>query len=285
MKIGITQSTFRRFGDFSKQTQLMRAHGFEAMDFSEFTNYPVEKIFTLGAKDFEKTLREYARIAVENGIEITQTHAPWIYPRANQTAEELEILMQKLFQSIEGTAMLGCGSIVVHPFLPFTSHDLDHEDETVEMNIRLLKKLCDKARETNVDLCLENMPMSRFSVATVRRIVSMVDVVCDERLKVCLDTGHCNVFEVRQSTAIKQIGKDRLKVLHVHDNHAVKDEHLFPYEGNIDWADFAAGLKEIGFEGALSLETDPNENLPDELYLSAVDDLFNRAKYIAKMAE
>lgn len=283
MKIGICQSGFRRFGGFDAQTKTMRAHGFEAMDFSEFLDYPNEPVFSLSAKEFEKTLVEYAGIAASNGVTISQTHAPWVYPVANQTDGELELLMQRLIQSIEGTAMLDCESIVVHPFLPFTSHDLEHEDETIELNIRLLKKLCDKGREMKVDICLENMPMLRFSVGSVRRVISMTDVVCDEKLKICLDTGHCNIFEVRQSTAIKQIGKDRLKVLHVHDNNAKNDGHLFPYDGNIDWEDFAAGLKEIGFEGVLSLETAPNRKLPDELYLCSLDDLYSRARYIEKM--
>ena len=29
--------------------------------------------------------------------------------------------------------------------------------------------------------------------------------------------------------------RDRVVTTHIHDNHGDKDEHLLPYEGNIDW--------------------------------------------------
>ena len=284
MKIGIYQSPFRRDGaSFADQIRRMRSIGFEAMDFAEFTAYDVEEIFTLSASDFEKRLKEYARIAEDNGVEISQAHAPWKYPRAHQTKEELDLLVSRIEQSIEGTAMLNCPYLVVHPFLPYTSHDMQYEDETIDLNAKLLRRICDKADAFGIDLCLENMPMLRFSVGSVRRIISMTDVVDHKRLKICLDTGHCNVFEVKQSKAIRDIGHDRLKVLHIHDNHGAKDEHLFPFDGNIDWTDFALALKEIGYEGVFSLETGEHENLPDELLDGYLRDLYDRAVYIEKM--
>ena len=51
----------------------------------------------------------------------------------------------------------------------------------------------------------------------------------------------------------------RLKVLHVHDNDGVSDRHAIPFSGVTDWEDFAVALKEVGFNGVLSLEALFNE--------------------------
>ena len=284
MKIGIEQGPLRRCGaSFEKQMERARRIGFEALDFSEFTLYDTEEVYKLTPAQFEKRMLSYAEAAKNNGIAINQTHGPWKYPRAPLPKEEIELQLERSLQSIEGTAMLGCSNIVFHALLPYTSHDMQYEDESIKINVGFLTKICEKADEMNVDVCLENLPMLRFSVGSVRRVISMVDVVGHKRLKICLDTGHCNIFEVKQSKAIREIGKDRLKVMHVHDNHGASDEHLFPFDGNIDWTDFAEGLKEIGYDGVLSLETGSHDTLPDELFDGYLTDLFNRAKYIEKM--
>jgi sugar phosphate isomerase/epimerase len=54
---------------------------------------------------------------------------------------------------------------------------------------------------------------------------------------------------------VRLVGKKHLKALHVHDNGGERDSHWLPGTGVIDWSDFSASLKEIGFEGAVSIET------------------------------
>ena len=51
---------------------------------------------------------------------------------------------------------------------------------------------------------------------------------------VCLDLGHAHVT-VGVAEAIGTLGA-RIASVHVHDNHGVKDEHLWPGDGTIDWA-------------------------------------------------
>jgi len=42
--------------------------------------------------------------------------------------------------------------------------------------------------------------------------------------------------------------------VHVHDNHGVKDEHLWPGEGNIDWPAAIGALKKLSSPPATVLE-------------------------------
>ena len=71
---------------------------------------------------------------------------------------------------------------------------------------------------------------------------------------ICWDTGHANQNGFDQSRALKAVGS-RLRVLHLNDNHyGIRDEHLVPYMGEIDWAHTMETLAEIGYSGTLNLE-------------------------------
>ena len=50
---------------------------------------------------------------------------------------------------------------------------------------------------------------------------------------VCLDLGHAHIT-VGTAEAIATLGS-RIASVHVHDNHGMKDEHLWPGDGTIDW--------------------------------------------------
>ena len=56
---------------------------------------------------------------------------------------------------------------------------------------------------------------------------------------VCLDLGHAHIT-VGMAEAVATLG-DRIGSVHVHDNHGLKDEHLWPGDGTIDWRGQAGG--------------------------------------------
>ena len=108
--------------------------------------------------------------------------------------------------------------------------------------------------------------MLQFSIATPKDILRFVEEMNDENFEVCLDTGHVTVFRgLSLGEETRRLGK-HLKTLHVHDNRASLDMHLMPYLGKGGWADFTAALKEIGYDGAFSLETAPPDIFPEPLY-------------------
>ena len=80
--------------------------------------------------------------------------------------------------------------------------------------------------------------------------------------RVCLDTGRAAVFGLSPADAVRQIGRDYLACLHVHDNDGAHDSHWEPYRGVIDWAGFSLALHDVGFDGSLSLETNVSKKLP-----------------------
>jgi sugar phosphate isomerase/epimerase len=61
------------------------------------------------------------------------------------------------------------------------------------------------------------------------------------------------------SNAISSLHK-YIKEIHIGDNRGEKDDHILPYDGNIDWEDFLRGLTNINFGGALCFELSPVED-------------------------
>jgi len=52
-------------------------------------------------------------------------------------------------------------------------------------------------------------------------------------VKLCFDTGHANI-EGGLGEALEAV-RDLVITTHIHDNHGERDDHLLPYQGNIDW--------------------------------------------------
>jgi sugar phosphate isomerase/epimerase len=85
---------------------------------------------------------------------------------------------------------------------------------------------------------------------------------------VCLDLGHANIT-VGTADAIRTLG-DHIATVHVHDNHGLKDEHLWPGGGTIDWPATVKALQALGTPPATVLEissslAEPQGTLPDQI--------------------
>ena len=109
----------------------------------------------------------------------------------------------------------------------------------------------------------------------------MVNEVNSSFFKACLDTGHANVMKDDLYQGIKELG-DNLHCLHIHDNKGRSDEHTCPYFGNIDWDLVVLALKEIGYDGCISLETHISEKMFSEVKEEMQISLAKVAKSLAK---
>lgn len=269
MKIGIRacMPDTHGYGRWGENTyRKLKEHGYS---YSDFDMADTEKpLYTLPLKEAETMLRHEKTLADQAGIEIFQVHGPWRWPIQDFTPEDRRERMEKMKKSIGFTALLGCKNWVVHPIMPFgiEEKDTDRAAQTWEMNLAFMGELLQTAKEYDVTVCLENMPMPRFSLGTPAEILRFVQTMADDRFKICLDTGHVSVYpELKLEEEVRRLGQE-IRVLHVHDNRYGLDLHLMPYLGVIDWKKFADALRDIGFNGAFSLETEPPSKLSDELF-------------------
>lgn len=263
MKIGISDGRIWGERHYAK----LRSFGFDCCDF--FMADTEAAPYTLGEKEFFAWLAAEKRRADEAGIEIWQAHGPWRWPPRDETAADRAERAEKMQLSIRAAALLGARYLVVHPMMPYGVKDLPegHEKAERDCTLEILAKLLPTARREGVTICLENMPFrDGYSLSSPAEIAGLVREVNDPALAMCLDTGHANVRADWQSPAeaMRAYPKE-IKVLHVHDNHGRHDEHLLPFFGTIDWADFSAALGETGFDGVFSLECAPNNRLPEDI--------------------
>ena len=120
---------------------------------------------------------------------------------------------------------------------------------TQEHALTALEHLDAFARPLGVKLLAENLVSEPTSPEHLMEIFSIGHLT---RIGVCLDVGHAHMT-VGVADAIQAFGS-RVVSVHVHDNHAVRDEHLWPGDGTIDWPKTAAALKALPGPPACVLE-------------------------------
>ena len=226
--------------------------------------------------------KEELQRAQKVGLRIVQTHGPW--PTDDTTPEKRAKNTEYFRRAIRLTAAMECPYTVVHPMMPFGWDGPEDADVALEMNIEHFRALCDDAAPYGVTVCAENMPFLKQRISTPEQIAKLVALVDRPNCGICLDTGHANVFRVDAGEAVRQCGR-YLKALHVHDNAHRSDSHDIPFSGDIRWDHFTAALKEIGFNGAMSIETKVRRDYPSELRQQALRLLADIARALALQAE
>ena len=280
MKISNTQYNMARWGD--RRYQKMREIGFEAMDFSNDITSRLAHSTTTCEQFFEEVRHDKALIK-ESGLEIAQMHGPWRRPPRDYTPEDRADRMKRMKASIEACAYLECENWVIHNIMPFGHEDmlLGKEKETWEMNLEFFTELAKTAHQNGVTICIENMPMPKFSIGAPADTVRFIKAMNDDCFKMCYDVGHAAVIPgVDPVKTVYEI-RDVLRTLHIHDNLGKVDQHFIPFFGVVDWYGVAGALRDIGFDGAFSLEVEAPQNMPDPFYEQTFRLIYNLANHIA----
>ncbi len=279
MKIGITSGAVARFGD--RRYEKLQACGFGGVDLNMMNR--TRPFYTCTEEELPALVAAEKELAEKSGIEFTQTHGPWDYPPKDGTAEERDTLMRDMRRGIQVTALLGCKYMVVHPLTPLGTREPEGAGEqTFRINVDFWRTLMPTAKKHGVTVCLENMPFHHYSHSHPADILKIVRAINDENFAICLDTGHVNVFPEADIYTEMQLIKDKLRVVHIHDNDGKGDLHQLPYFGKLDWRSFGRAWRDIGFEGAFSFECSPPAALPDGLYEKALSLMPEMAREIVK---
>ena len=128
--------------------------------------------------------------------------------------------------------------------------------------------------------------MLAHRISPIAKIAETVKKISSPHIGICLDTGHSNVFGDDLGEAVR-ISATWLKVLHVHDNNGKSDQHLLPWLGSCNWDSFTRALAEIGYNGALSLETAGpiSSDMPVSVRQAAEMLTAETARYLAEAVE
>jgi D-psicose/D-tagatose/L-ribulose 3-epimerase len=120
-----------------------------------------------------------------------------------------------------------------------------------EWCVDILKEVSRIAGDCGVILGLE--PLNRFEtdmINTVDQALSILEEVGNPHLKIVLDTFHSNIEEKDIPASIRKIGKDLL--CHVQGN---ESDRGTPGTGHLEWQGIREALTDIGYDGAVVIET------------------------------
>ena len=282
MKLGITDYYLKRYG-LSDGARRMASDGYEYVDYqlADITS----ELYTARDEDFLRMITAIRKELNSAGISVRQIHGPFCKELTQATEDERAVCFEKMTKAMVMAKYLGASYMAIHPLTPFGTGG-ERAGEVVEINRAYYTALAKVAGKLGIVLCLENLPYVDYPLSTVEAVADFVKEIDSPYFKMTLDIGHANIFEGRISDKIRYAG-DLIKIIHAHDNDGSGDLHLHPYDGNVDWADLAEGLFDIGFDGVFNLETTPvkekrlKEGISDEEVRAAEIALAKTAKLIA----
>ena len=263
---------------------IMKAAGYDAIDMSLFA--PSSHNDAFYSDSYKSRALEIAAYAKQQGIYFNQTHVPFRYDWSNPNEFEERFYPQQI-RGLELAALLGAKIAVVHPI-----HHADYkgrETEAFEENMRFYRSLLPYAKEYDVKIALENMwKMDRKRMVISYDVCSVatdfahyLDTLDDEHFVACLDLGHCGLVGEEAEDAIRILGHDRLKALHVHDNDYRSDMHMLPFTSNMNWDAIMKALADIRYDGDFTFEADNfMSHFPKDFKPRVVEFMVDTGRYL-----
>ena len=182
--------------------------------------------------------------------------------------EEYDRMMQQVSRGVTLGSEIGAALVSVHP--PFFSMGDESADLGVEARarfLRLLKEQAEFARDNNIKLALESFCYRPFIFEGLTDFVRFVSNFHSEKLSILLEVGHLHQVGINLSEAVHMF-QERLLDVHVHDATLEKDyrkaTHLPIGMGNIDFRSLVKCLREVHYDGLLTLEIRANEEEIEE---------------------
>ena len=272
-----------------ESARMMKKADFDGVDFGMRARYQQLPAFL--EPEWMELVRSQNHDLRAEGLEVAQCHMPQYAgaptPPGDGSAQAFEDFMMPFYiRSIAACGKIQCPVAVMHPFSDAKSAEI-----TRDGNLSTIEKLLPHLKKHGVKLALENIygydnGYIDGHVSRPEGIMAILNECDPDWVGACIDTGHANIFKENIGRMARMYGK-RLFALHVNGNSG-EDEHAIPYtlgwcEG-MDYHDFAAALKEIGYKGYYNLEIVPG-NLPACVAQPYLDFAGSVARALADLAE
>lgn len=112
------------------------------------------------------------------------------------------------------------------------------------------------AKPLGVRILLENIPNE---LSMPDRLVEMIHHAHFDDVGICFDFGHANMMS--SVSEAFEILRPHIRSTHVHDNDRLKDSHLWPGQGNINWKEAMELLRSAPQKPPLLLELGEDEKV------------------------
>lgn len=283
--------------------QMLRDAGFEAIDYSitqNAMNWEENFFRDIFNPAFAEHFRRIGQTVRNCGLEMYQCHAPYA-PVTISDPEFYAQLQQQTLRSIYAAGYMESPNIVAHPVMHLDFCDGQNKERARQTTIDYFSALAPALKETGVTMCIENLFFYvRQTKQWTSNYCSDAEDLCDvidtlnemhgPHFAACVDTGHAVVAKKDPAEMLRILGK-RTKVLHIQDNLGIRDEHLIPTEGTIDWKAVATALGKAGYQGTFNFEVSkPFSSLSKDTFSrtafqNACNYLYSIGRSLADIAE
>lgn len=129
---------------------------------------------------------------------------------------------------------IGAPVVVMHFDLdPDVADDPDASEAYFAILNRSLNDLKDDCARSGVRIAAENLTQLTVD-QTLSQFSRILETHEPDLVGICYDSGHAELAEKGGFRILEEFG-DRLITTHLNDNRSVRDDHLLPGDGNVDW--------------------------------------------------
>jgi D-psicose/D-tagatose/L-ribulose 3-epimerase len=239
-------NTFIWRSPFSTKTDLDLIDKIKTMGF-DFIEIAVESSALIELTTLKSTLQQKGMKAVMCGVFGTGRNL------SSLEAEERANAESYLKWMIDAAAEMDTG-LVIGPMYSAVGkarlEDPADREREWQLAVSGLKAMCKHAAERGVRLAFE--PLNRFEtdmVNVVEQGLKLIAEVGEPNLGLHIDTFHMHLEEKDPAAAIRNAGD---RVFHVH---ACENDRGVPGTGQVNWEDIFKALREINYQGIVSIES------------------------------
>ncbi len=146
--------------------------------------------------------------------------------------------MDEVKRALEAAELIDIDSIVLH----LGSKDDTWSERTLDLSMTAVEHIKAFAHPLGVKTLIETL---HNDVTTPDHLLEMLRLAHLDTVNVCLDIGHVNLHGMGGVENAFTVLGNRIRQLHLHDNHGEKDEHCWPGEGTVDWDAVRRGIASL----------------------------------------
>ncbi|MBQ3572284.1 MAG: sugar phosphate isomerase/epimerase [Clostridia bacterium] len=211
----------------------------------EFESVDVDCCYLYLPSDFA-TYNEGYELIKSNSIRLNAIHMPITNEWADlacQYEEDRKEIVKLFVKLIKELDKYNPSAFVFHPG-GFGVNQSNYEEYTK----RLIKSVNVLTQETDKKICIENMA-GKYFLDTSDKMLDFLSNCKDAYT--CVDVNH--FYYEKPEDAILKYG-DRIGTIHVSDYDFIKERHLLPKQGQIEWNKVIGALKKVNYNGIFNYE-------------------------------
>lgn len=260
---GVVQLTY---GDH-RALEILAESGFDGVDLNVdcYGRGVLPDIYSMSDDEFEEYFTSVKAKADEVGIVICQTHnlCSDLY---TADPERNRAVLKKCERGLKANQILGCPLTVIH-CISSADWGKDANPELMHReNQRMFGDIISIAEKYGITVAMESFGACHFRdgshgpdfFADPDKMLYEFDSLKTENKAFCFDCGHTNnamQFGFIDTASFVRLFGRRIKLLHLHDNDGILDQHLIPRQsGTVKWPELFEALEEIGYDGYYNYE-------------------------------